>query len=62
MLSDAIPLSQDKRILAFFLKFFWFFYLGILALVLPFAATLAGSLMFGWLFILAGIAQSITLF
>jgi uncharacterized membrane protein HdeD (DUF308 family) len=33
--------------------------LGILALVLPFAATIAASLMFGWLFILAGVAQII---
>ena len=33
--------------------------LGILAIALPMAATLAGSLLFGWLFVLAGIAQII---
>ena len=36
--------------------------LGFLAIVMPLAATLAASLMFGWLFIVAGIAQIVFAF
>lgn len=36
--------------------------LGIVAIALPFAATIAGSILFGWLFIIAGIAQLIYTF